>query len=225
MKVLNAIFAIAPLKVWSLYVEHLGLSMGNNLATAHFQFNISQDEASGASEIFPLSLSELSDEMGVRYMKISFTRGQWLKQWGEIPIEPGIMGVQIDAELEHDAPSNSWMKLLSKLAGMFCASINLISHDGTLLPSHSKSNDTQFRGFLPGETVCTENITPWLKFLPCPGSAGLSSLLDPEHFFRSHYHQIDLMYTKNNLGAHITQNAFAIFDLKRFIVTDSKFLH
>eukprot|EP00392_Amoebophrya_sp_AT5.2_P014801 g14962.t1 len=34
---------------------------------------------------------------------------------------------------------------------------------------------------LPYEPVCTENLTPWLRLLPCRGDAGLGSLLvDPE---------------------------------------------
>ncbi len=30
---------------------------------------------------------------------------------------------------------------------------------------------------LPREAVCTENLTPWLKLLPCRDAAGLASLL------------------------------------------------
>lgn len=33
---------------------------------------------------------------------------------------------------------------------------------------------------LPQEAVCTENLTPWLKLLPCRDAAGLGSLLNRE---------------------------------------------
>ncbi len=32
-------------------------------------------------------------------------------------------------------------------------------------------------GSLPREAVCTENLTPWLKLLPCTGKAGLAAVL------------------------------------------------
>lgn len=38
-------------------------------------------------------------------------------------------------------------------------------------------------GVLPREVVCTENLTPFLKLLPCKGKAGISSLLDGHKLF------------------------------------------
>ena len=40
-------------------------------------------------------------------------------------------------------------------------------------------------GTLPREVVCTENLTPFLKLLPCKGKAGISSLLDGHKLFDS----------------------------------------
>jgi len=36
---------------------------------------------------------------------------------------------------------------------------------------------------LPNEVICTENLTPFLKLLPCKGKAGISSLLDGHKLF------------------------------------------
>ncbi|KAF7240934.1 GPI transamidase component PIG-T [Varanus komodoensis] len=41
---------------------------------------------------------------------------------------------------------------------------------------------------LPREVVCTENLTPWKKLLPCSSKAGLAVLLKAEHLFYSSYH-------------------------------------
>jgi phosphatidylinositol glycan class T len=38
-------------------------------------------------------------------------------------------------------------------------------------------------GTLPGEVVCTENLTPFLKLLPCKGKAGVSTLFDGHKLF------------------------------------------
>lgn len=48
-----------------------------------------------------------------------------------------------------------------------------------------ESNSTLhlLHGTLPGEVVCTENLTPFLKLLPCKGKAGIASLLDGHKLF------------------------------------------
>lgn len=38
-------------------------------------------------------------------------------------------------------------------------------------------------GTLPGEVVCTENLTPLVKLLPCKGKTGISSLFDGHKLF------------------------------------------
>ena len=50
-------------------------------------------------------------------------------------------------------------------------------HEGT------SSNLHLLHGTLPREVVCTENLTPFLKLLPCKGKAGIASLLDGHKLF------------------------------------------
>lgn len=53
---------------------------------------------------------------------------------------------------------------------------------------HSNSSLSKLHllhGSLPREVVCTENLTPFLKLLPCKGKAGISSLLDGHKLFDS----------------------------------------
>lgn len=40
----------------------------------------------------------------------------------------------------------------------------------------------------PSENVCTENLTPFIKLLPCKSSAGLASLLNPHKLFDANWH-------------------------------------
>lgn len=42
-------------------------------------------------------------------------------------------------------------------------------------------------GMLPHEVVCTENLTPFLKLLPCKGKAGVASLLDGHKVFDANW--------------------------------------
>lgn len=47
----------------------------------------------------------------------------------------------------------------------------------------SVANLHLLHGTLPREVVCTENLTPFLKLLPCKGKAGIGSLLDGHKLF------------------------------------------
>jgi phosphatidylinositol glycan class T len=69
-----------------------------------------------------------------------------------------------------------WKSLTNTLSGLFCASLNFIDETITTEPRLSfrptneqvQQKDEQLRyGSLPHENVCTENLTPWIKLLPC----------------------------------------------------------
>lgn len=77
---------------------------------------------------------------------------------------------------------------------MFCASLNFIDSTRTIRPvisfqptgqhtPESLSRLHLLHGSLPREPVCTENLTPFLKLLPCKGKVGVSSLLDGHKLF------------------------------------------
>lgn len=82
--------------------------------------------------------------------------------------------------------------MTQSLSGLFCASLNFVDSTRTTRPivsfeptgDHSPSNQLHLlHGTLPGEVVCTENLTPFLKLLPCKGKAGVSSLFDGHKLF------------------------------------------
>ena len=87
-----------------------------------------------------------------------------------------------------------WTTLNHALSGLFCASLNFIDSTRTTRPKisfepeGSRANVPQsdlflLQGSLPREVVCTENLTPFLKLLPCKGKAGIASLLDGHKVF------------------------------------------
>ena len=87
-----------------------------------------------------------------------------------------------------------WITLNNALSGLFCASMNFIDSTRTTRPvmafepvgDHKNSlinNLHLLHGALPREVVCTENLTPFLKLLPCKGKAGIASLLDGHKLF------------------------------------------
>lgn len=50
-------------------------------------------------------------------------------------------------------------------------------------------------GSLPREAVCTENLTPWLKLLPCQGRQGLTQLMDRPTLYGASFHAMNVHLT------------------------------
>jgi GPI-anchor transamidase subunit T len=78
-----------------------------------------------------------------------------------------------------------------------------------------------FRGALPREPVCTENLTPFLKLLPCKGRAGISSLLDGHRLFDSQWQAMALDVRPVREGdsyyVEMVQNVDMVIDVERSI--------
>eukprot|EP01132_Coremiostelium_polycephalum_P001445 gene1445-1822_t len=51
-------------------------------------------------------------------------------------------------------------------------------------------------GILPRESVCTENLTPWVKLLPCREQGGIGKLLNPLRLYDVHYHSMSITIRK-----------------------------
>ena len=63
-----------------------------------------------------------------------------------------------------------------------------------MLPDWSLQHELR-HATLPSERVCTENLTPFLKLLPCKSLSGIASLLNPHKIFDADWH---------GLGLHVT---------------------
>ena len=107
--------------------------------------------------------------------------------------------------LEVSDLDKSWKKLTNALAGQFCASLNFLDSTQSINPkwsfnpsgilTQSSKNNVKF-GMLPGENVCTENLTPWKKLLPCGTKRGLATMLNVDHIHTSKYHSLGLSLRK-----------------------------
>lgn len=70
-------------------------------------------------------------------------------------------------------------------------------------------------GTLPREVVCTENLTPFLKLLPCKGKAGISSLLDGHKLFDASWQSMSVDVRPIEGGLEITQTIDMVLDIQR----------
>ncbi|PHH93322.1 hypothetical protein CDD83_7107 [Cordyceps sp. RAO-2017] len=172
------------------------------LASFNFRSNTSiADFEAHNFRLFPRSLGQILQYAGTQELHLRFTLGRWdAERWGARPwggTREGGTGVELwawlDARTEEEADEN-WLTLTNALSGLFCASLNFIDGTRTIRPVMSfqpeghHSDDALastrlLHGVLPHEVVCTENLTPFLKLLPCKGKAGIASLLDGHKLF------------------------------------------
>lgn len=173
--------------------------------------------------------------------------------WGSQLIEPTSSGAEVQAVLKDAPNSQKcppspysrincseimkkWTRLTSTLSGMFCGSLNLIDERNTVIPKmtrfvrstsnvllHSGHPPIKFLGQLPREAVCTENLTPWSKLLPCGNAAGLAQLVNPLRVFDSTFHHFDVQVqylckdeSCNEKRIDLKQNLVVVFDIERY---------
>lgn len=153
---------------------------------------------------FPRALAQILQFTHTAELHLRFGLGRWDEgRWGSRPragLREGGNGVELWAWLEGDGDAEvdaRWSDLVNSLSGLFCASLNFIDSGKTVRPVMSFEPEGALRaagrngtaelqllhGMLPHEVVCTENLTPFLKLLPCKGKAGISSLLDGHKVF------------------------------------------
>ncbi|KAK1149216.1 Subunit of the glycosylphosphatidylinositol transamidase complex-like protein [Aspergillus melleus] len=176
------------------------LPQSSLLASFNFRSNATKESFDERNfQYFPRALGQILQHAHAEELHLRFTTGRWdAESWGSRPwngTKEGGTGVElwawIDAVDEQEAFAR-WITLTQSLSGLFCASLNFIDSTRTTRPvtsfqpagDHSTAKDLHLlHGTLPGEVVCTENLTPFLKLLPCKGKAGISSLFDGHKLF------------------------------------------
>uniref|UniRef100_A0AC11EHN1 Phosphatidylinositol glycan anchor biosynthesis class T n=1 Tax=Ovis aries TaxID=9940 RepID=A0AC11EHN1_SHEEP len=149
--------------------------------------------------LFPKALGQLISKYSLRELHLSLTQGFWRTRYWGTPFLQAPSGAELWAWFQETVTDvdESWKELSNVLSGIFCASLNFIDSTNTVTPTASfkplglaNGTDHSFLRYavLPREVVCTENLTPWKKLLPCSSKAGLSVLLKADRLFHTSYH-------------------------------------
>ncbi|CAH0695106.1 unnamed protein product [Spodoptera exigua] len=178
---------------------------------SYFQFVtlVDSELSSLHSHLAPRSLAEVVSRFQVEELHLTLTEGQWRHhQWG-YPVLDAAPGAELYAWFSPDVidVDTQWKKLSATLSGLFCASLNFIDSFNTVTPQmalwpmgavkSSQNVTSQLRyASLPREIVCTENLTPWKKLLPCESSRGFSALLNSRMIHNTNYHSIGVHVRK-----------------------------
>ncbi|KAG0188163.1 hypothetical protein DFQ28_005309 [Apophysomyces sp. BC1034] len=140
--------------------------------------------------LFPKAIGQVLQEYDVDELHLTFTQGRWnYEEWGYPPQQSAGTGVELWAWMKNSQDiDDRWKSLTNVLSGLFCASLNFIDETLTTKPrlsfppeaivnrNFTADASAQLRyGSLPHENVCTENLTPWIKLLPCKAKDDLCS--------------------------------------------------
>ncbi|KAJ6579111.1 Gpi16 subunit GPI transamidase component [Mycena vulgaris] len=176
-------------------------------ATPRNPRNLTTEDDSQHYTLFPLALGQILREYAVTELHLTLNAGKWnYDLWG-YPEEPDVgTGAELWAWMGEGGIATvdeRWRGLRNALAGLFCASLGSLDELRTTSPSLSfapQGGLPEWSGVphairhasLPSENVCTENLTPFLKLLPCKSLSGIASLLNPHRLFDADWHGMGL---------------------------------
>ncbi|KAL1233736.1 GPI transamidase component PIG-T [Trichinella spiralis] len=215
--ILHLLFAVYSCRPREQFLEELHLiSLNSRHTLAYFKFTIiSLNKSENHFNFFPNALGRVLNAYNVTELHLSLTQGLWRSHiWPHYaPTEP--TGAHLLATFQRDTAertNTNWNRLVHSLSGLFCASFSQIDSTRTVTPKY---------GMLPSENVCTENLTPWKKLLPCKLNRGLTALLNPRRLFNAHYVSLAVKVTKTcqenngqclNANWKLVQSVTAVLD-------------
>ncbi|KAG6853113.1 hypothetical protein C0991_006803 [Blastosporella zonata] len=193
--------------------------------------SLGTDDVSQHYTVFPLALGQILREYAVTELHLSLNAGNWnYDRWG-YPEEPGVgTGAELWAWMGDGAESSiddRWRGLRNALAGLFCASLGSLDEQRTTSPARSFVPEGSLPDWgvphqirhasLPSENVCTENLTPFLKLLPCKSLSGIASLLNPHRLFDADWHGMSVhVLWREEQGIEIRQTFQSVSDPLRY---------
>lgn len=152
-------------------------------------------------------IAEIFLHYNIKELHVSLTHGLWrYDNWG-YPVVDASSGAEIWAwfnggtNLTDEIVDDQWKSFCGTLSGLLCASLSFIDSTNTLKPEYSFrpqfSDSSKTKRFiryatLPREIVCTENLTPLKKLLPCSNTNGFASLLSSGYIHTTNYHSLGL---------------------------------
>lgn len=155
-------------------------------------------------DLFPRPLASILLTYNVEELHLDLTQGLWrMLQWGysERTAPPGAQFLVWFGKGGGDVDV-LWENLRNSVSGITCASLSSLSGQSSVSPAlsfrpqgaSSHAGDARYMRYATSssEVVCTENLTPWIKLLPCGTHSGIASLLDASKLYNTAYHSLGL---------------------------------
>jgi len=201
-----------------------GRAEGWDWVIVHGSFKVRSKAPGKHFNLLPKQLMQIMDEFDVDELELGFSRGRWREEWG-LPFRATAPGVELWALFRDQVFSSqygeedAWKRLTRALSGISCASLEALGTKSVVSPfrmfgidAEELGNRTLKYGQLSSEAVCTENLTPWLKLLPCRSRAGIASSLVPTTIFQSDFHSFNVRFrrAKTRDGTYAVELALSI---------------
>lgn len=158
------------------------------------------------THLFPRGLGEIIGRHKIDELHITLTQGLWnYKKWG-YPFYDAGPGAEIYAWFNKNVTNidQEWKGFTNALSGLLCVSLNFVDFANSVSPKFTfrprgvikqTPNSTHLRySSLPREIVCTENLTPFKKLLPCDSKKGLGTLLNSAYIHNTNYHSLGIHF-------------------------------
>ncbi|XP_075157240.1 phosphatidylinositol glycan anchor biosynthesis class T [Haematobia irritans] len=187
------------------------------------------------TRLIPRPIAEILLYSDVKEFHITLTQGLWrYETWG-YPVVDGAPGAEAwswfaGENLTEDEVDEQWQRITNTFSGIVCASLNFMDKTNTITPKYGfrpqfsdspLSNVTKHLRYssLPREIVCTENLTPWKKLLPCNSHYGFASLLNSGHVHNTNYHSLAIKFrtlcnSRDECFLEFTESANLVYDPK-----------
>lgn len=189
----------------------------------NFEFTTKTTAKNSHFELFPRPIAQLATESGIDELYVTLTQGRWLREtWGPAPNNTETpTGAEMwawwptSSTVSNITLSERWSTLRNAISGLICASFSTMNDELSSSPSpivqsgiSAKTLSTTKRecihGSLPKEATCTENLTPWVRLLPCRDRAGVGALLNPLHLFDVSYHAMSFRALNDPVEGTVT---------------------
>ncbi|KAL4177599.1 hypothetical protein KRP22_002529 [Phytophthora ramorum] len=187
-----------------------------NQVLARFEFSVDEDA------LFPNVLRQIFDKHDTESLHLTFSVGRYADwRYGSAQSFSGSgfahspFGTRLQVALRGGVDvQQRWRGITAELGGIFSASLSQMDETVvTGIMSASTPRDLGafpttnvdpalvfLHGSLAREELCTENLTPWLKMLPCRAVAGLGALIDPINALSGEYLSISLFAARSADG-------------------------
>ncbi|XP_055845145.1 GPI transamidase component PIG-T [Episyrphus balteatus] len=188
-----------------LYVKPLASGHVNTYFQFATRWKLGAGENLHNTNFIPRAIAEILLHFDLKELHISLTQGLWrYESWG-YPVVDAPPGAEAWAwfsgtNLTQSAVDSQWKDLASTFSGILCSSLNFIDKTNSVEPKYSfrprfgSTNQEKFIRYssLPREIVCTENLTPWKKLLPCASKNGFVSLLNSGFVHNTNFHSLGI---------------------------------
>ena len=159
----------------------------------HFDVSIEASLSKMHYDLFPKMIGQMLAKYSTQSLSFSMVSGVWDVHTYGRPFAPSAsFGSTLNATVSKNTSASTWQGLKSELAALFSASLVQMDKTTTTVITNMEKDTVTFFATLPREEVCTENLTPWCKLLPCRTHTGLAQLVDTLRTVGADYFDLSL---------------------------------